>query len=153
MGQLYPWQQDMYDKIMAMDPSELRSSLRQEWKADTFVQRYSSGPIPISQINTGRSDMINLIHKMDADMCNSMGIRDTHMSQSMPATEMYGLQPEWVIFDSYFGPNYYDSVVDFEPDNRGEKHWKRTQFIQDTASSNPSDAKRAKLRAKRKKRK
>ena len=126
--------------------------------------------------------MINLIHKMDADMCNSMGIRDTHMSQPMSATEirmrhdeammmkkhealhkqfadsetpteLYGLQPEWVIFDSYFGPNYYDSVVDFEPDNRGEKHWNRTQFIQDTASSTPSDAKRAKLRAKRKKRK
>lgn len=42
---------------------------------------------------------------------------------------------------------------DFEPDNRDEKDWKRTMFKQDEKSSTPSAAKRAKLRAKRKKRK
>lgn len=42
---------------------------------------------------------------------------------------------------------------DFESDNRDQKDWKRTKFQRDASSSTPSAAKRAKLRAKRKKRK
>jgi hypothetical protein len=59
-------------------------------------------------------------------------------------------KPTMVIIDEW-SDIYRD--LDFTPDNRDEKDWKRTQFKQDILSSTPSAAKRAKLRAKRKKRK
>lgn len=60
-------------------------------------------------------------------------------------------KPSMIWLDDYI-PTYVKDY-DYVPDRRDEKDWKRTQFQQDTASSTPSAAKRAKLRAKRKKRK
>lgn len=74
--------------------------------------------------------------------------------------ERYGNSADYIIIDSvpamawdenHYFPGIYE-IAPFDPDHRDEHDWKRDKFVSGPPTP-PSDAKRAKLRAKRKKRK
>lgn len=143
-SQLYPYQTELLTRIMDGDFSQIEARIettraeRQQIKADTFMERYSAGPERLTVVNGGRG-------------CGKSDLH--HKMQKQLYYEMIGHRADFVIFDEPSAIYRYAWDPDFTPDNRGEKDWKRSMFKQDTASSTPSAAKRAKLRAKRKKRK
>jgi hypothetical protein len=166
-------QQKNFDALQKMDRGSPEFKIaNQKFKEDTFVQRYSGGPQPLGPISelqpwqqefldrlaamdigeleariaentrgrSGKSQMINIIHSMDAQILNGMGIRDTHIAE-LPYHYGTSFQSMWI-----------DDRETFVSDERGDHDWEQKTFVSGP-STPPSEAKRAKLRAKRKKRK
>lgn len=140
-------------------------------KVDTFIDELFSEPnqgVPRVVVNTYIDPMIitNLLEDV-VEGVEFKYLNDDERAYVM--TSMYGsnrlsrgcskseLQSKFLEYNlrytildecHYLGGSLFD-VRDYGPENL-EKDWNRTKFKQDINSSTPSDAKRAKLRAKRK---
>lgn len=124
-SKLRPWQSEALKRLMEIDPKDLTlREERQRLKAETFVERYGK-PSQLIEMKTITVD-------------------------SIPKT-LSGVSIDYAILDEAHMIKEWCYSEPAEP--KEEKDWARTKFKRSSTSSTPSAAKRANLRAKRKKRK
>lgn len=152
-SELEPWQSEALKRLMAIDPKdELLRAERQELKIDTFVERYSNGSFEMKTAGSGYRTC-SLQMEIEKGMIESLTGKKIDWfildeNQDIPKTIPF----DWWGKSHHFPSVYRLPDLDFIPDDRDQHDWKRDSFLSGPETP-PSDAKRAKLRSKRKKRK